>query len=69
VKVLKTNKLKKKKILVLFGAKKLNETSLKEEPNREPGFEIYGEKREEKDEKPDKKPVLSSAEMREQKKK
>jgi len=76
LKVLKTNKPKKKKTLVLSRAKKLNETSLslKEEPKNEPGFEIDGDEKEtnqteEKDEKPDIKPVLSSAEMREQKKK
>ncbi|CAB3370692.1 Hypothetical predicted protein [Cloeon dipterum] len=74
LKVLKTNKPKKKKTLVLSRAKKLNETVLKEEP-KDPGFEIDGEdmnlenKTEDVDEKPDVKPILSAAELREQKKK
>lgn len=71
-KVLRTNKPKKKKTLVLSRAKKLSEVGAKDEPE-ELGFEVDGEepkvKTEEEDSKPDVKPVLTSAELREHKKK
>jgi hypothetical protein len=72
-KVLRTNKPKKKKTLVLSRAKKLSEVGAKDEPD-DPGFEVDGEEpkvkpAEEEDTKPDIKPILTSAELREHKKK
>jgi hypothetical protein len=72
-KVLRTNKPKKKKTLVLSRAKKLSEVGAKDEPD-DPGFEVDGEEPkvkidEEEDSKPDVKPILTSAELREHKKK
>lgn len=72
-KVLRTNKPKKKKTLVLSRAKKLSEVGAKDEPD-DPGFEVDGEESkvkadEEEDSKPDIKPILTTAELREHKKK
>ncbi|XP_059475213.1 RRP15-like protein [Neocloeon triangulifer] len=71
--VLRTNKPKKQKTLILSRAKKLNSGSVVKEEPEEVGFEIDGEGKEEKEdedkkeEKPDVKPILTAAQLRDQK--